>query len=303
MKNLAFQYRRALRKSLAEGGEATLEIAYEVGRMALQEGLGVVDMAAIHHRALEGLIGKPEVAGKSSQILEAAASFFVESLSPFEMTHRGYREAHDVLLHLNETMEGEAKRIAHALHDEAGQLVAVVQISLDNLERDLAPSHSKRLLQVRLNLEEIENQLRQLSHELRPTILDDLGLSPALHFLADGFSKRSRLKIRVKGSTGGRLPPRVEIALYRIVQEALTNVVRHARARQVTVVLHRPGRKVIHCSVQDDGAGFDVSTIKMGKGLGLRGIEERLKALGGSLEIKPSPAGGATLLVQIPLEV
>ena len=123
---------------------------------------------------------------------------------------------------------------------------------------------AERLANVRGLLDKIE-QLRHMSHELRPTILDDLGLKPALEFLADGVWRRTGLKVVVDGSPGGRLPTPIETALYRIVQEALTNVTKHARATRVSIVLERSG-PFLRCAIHDDGAGFDVAAVLARRG-------------------------------------
>ncbi len=213
--------------------------------------------------------------------------------------------AEEALLHLNEALEEENKRIAHALHDEAGQLLASVHIVLADISRELPPATAQRLEEVRGLLNKIEEQLRHLSHELRPTILDDLGLQPALEFLADGVSKRTGLRISVDGTRGTRLPAVTETALYRIVQEALTNVTKHAQATRVEISFSREGR-VLRCAVRDDGVGFSVPTTLSRRGhpgLGLIGIQERLSAIGGSLSIVSTPGAGTELLITVPLEV
>lgn len=296
------RYSAAIEAYLDGGGEAALERAYQLGRKALDQGLGILDLAAMYHQALAGLVRSKRSAEAKAAAVEKSADFFVESLSPFEMTHRGYQEAQRTLLHMNEMMEMEAKRIAHALHDESGQLLVALRIDLAQLERDLSPPLRKRLRPVQRRLDEIEEQLRRLSHELRPTILDDLGLGPALTFLAEGVAQRTGLEVTVEGSTKGRLPLPVETALYRVVQEALTNVMRHAQARRVTIALEPEG-KVLRCRIEDDGVGFDPSQMPaLGNGLGLRGIEERLKALGGSLEIRSSASQGTRLRIEVPVK-
>ncbi len=219
-----------------------------------------------------------------------------------DITERKWAEK--ALHRLNEMLEEEAKRIARALHDEAGQLLATVHIALAEVARELPPPVRKRLQEVRGLLNQIEGQLRHLSHELRPTILDDLGLCPALEFLAQGVSTRTGLLITVKGSTEGRLPLSIETALYRIVQEALTNISKHARATRVRIQFQRAARR-IRCVVRDDGIGFDVPSVlhrKGEQGLGLIGIRERLNALGGTLQITSAPGRGTELLITIPLE-
>jgi PAS domain S-box-containing protein len=214
------------------------------------------------------------------------------------------KRAQAALRRLNETLEEEAKRIAHALHDEAGQLLASVHIALEGIAQDLAPATGDRLKAVRGLLDQIESQLRQLAHELRPTILDDLGLVPALEFLSKGVSKRTKLQVIVKGRTIGRLSAAVETTLYRIVQEALNNAARHAQAHLATIQLERNGH-LIQCRVSDDGIGFNVQAALSRKGhpgLGLIGIRERLNAIGGAYRIISAPGQGTTLQVEIPLE-
>ena len=296
------RYGAALETYLDGGGEAALERAYQLGRAALDQGLGIVDLAAMYHQALARLVRSKRPAEARAAAVEKSAGFFIESLSPFEMTHRGYQEAQRTLLRMNEMMEMEAKRIAHALHDESGQLLVALRIDLAQLERDLSPPLRKRLRPVQRRLDEIEEQLRRLSHDLRPTILDDLGLCPALTFLAEGVAQRTGLEVTVAGTTRGRLPVAVETALYRVVQEALTNVMRHARARRVTIALEPEGKE-LRCRIEDDGVGFDPKLVPAsGNGLGLRGIEERLKALGGSVEISSSPSQGTHLRIEVPVK-
>ena len=219
-----------------------------------------------------------------------------------DITDRKRAEA--ALRHVNEMLEEEVKRIAHALHDEAGQLLASVHIGLADVARDLPPHVAQRLEDVRGLLDKIEEQLRHLSHELRPTILDDLGLQPALEFLADGVSRRTGLQIVVEGSPGKRLPAPTETALYRIVQEALTNVTKHAQATRVSITFVRSGR-LLRCAIRDDGVGFDVPTVltrRGSRGLGLTSIAERLHAVGGTLDIIATPRGGTQLVISVTVE-
>ncbi|MBI4390887.1 MAG: ATP-binding protein [candidate division NC10 bacterium] len=313
---LVEEYTSALQNYLGGAGEAALQQAYELGRKALADGLGILDMSAVQHRALvKGFLraGTPK---EGARTLKAAKHFFAEFVSPFEMAHRGFREANTALHRLNETLEEQAKRIAHALHDEAGQLLASVHIAMRDIAREIAPPARDRLMEVHGLLDQIEEQLRCFSHELRPTILDDLGLLPALEFLADSVSRRTGLPVSVEGSTEGRPPPAVETALYRCVQEALTNVVKHAQASRATVQLQREPKQ-IHCSVRDNGVGFDVPAVLAGpgqpelfgrgprrgeRGLGLIGIRERLSAIGGMVQITSTPGRGTELLITVPLE-
>src|SRR5438045_3112692 len=201
---------------------------------------------------------------------------------------------------LNETLENEVKKIAHALHDEAGQLLASVHMAIADIADELPPRHRERLNEVKLLLGKIETELRNLSHELRPMVLDRLGLVPALQFLAENVGRRAGVAIAVSGKLAARLAPAVEITLYRIAQEALNNVIKHARASTANVELRQTTERV-SCTVRDDGVGFAADRLEGGTGLGLVGIRERLGALGGSVHIASQPGGGTTLRAEIPL--
>lgn len=294
---LAARYASMLRDYLREPGEGGLCAGYEVARHALDAGHGVLDMADIHHRALRAL----QAEGRLNDLaLMHAGEFFTECLSPFEMSHRGAREGTLALRHLNEVLEGEVKRIAHSLHDESGQLLATIHLALAELAEDLPPHAQERVADIERLLRQIEAGLRGLSHELRPTMLDNLGLLPALEFLAERIAKRAGFTVSVEAEAERRLPPPVETALYRIVQEALTNAAKHARADSVKIELVCTPRKVT-CSIRDDGVGFVPSSESGVQGLGLLGIRERLNALGGTLRLVSGPGQGTTILADIPL--
>ena len=301
---IADRFKAALEGYLRNPEEAALVTANDLGRRSLASGMGVLDMVALQHQTLRAVLDGARTPEECRSILVASESFLVENLAPFEMVHRGFRETNSALLRLNETLEEEVKRIAHLLHDEAGQLLAAVHIAIEDLARELPPPARARMRKVREFLVQVETQLRQLSHELRPTILDDLGLFPALEFLAKGVSGRMGLPIAVEGSEVGRFPPPIETALYRIVQEAVSNVCRHAKANRVNIRLQRDAG-TIHCSIQDDGIGFDVPSVlakKGERGIGLIGIRERLNPFKGTLQVKSSPGQGTELCISIPLE-
>jgi signal transduction histidine kinase len=197
--------------------------------------------------------------------------------------------------------EEEARRIAHGLHDEASQLLASVHIALDDLANRI-PEQATTLRGVHELLDSVEAQLRRLSRELRPSILDDLGLGPALDWLARGMAERSGIAITVDAAVE-RLPATVETALYRIAQEALTNAVRHARASRVQIEVRRSGGSV-WLAIRDDGQGFDVDPTlarRGDRGLGLIGIRERVEVLGGQLIIESEKGTGTALWVTLPI--
>lgn len=290
-------YAEMLTDYLDHGNETALAHGYEAARRALLDGCGVIELAVIHHEALRRLLTKRHF---SDGMLAKAGDFFSECLSPFEMSHRGAHEGTRALRHLNEVLEAELKRIAHALHDEAGQLLASVHIAIADVVGNLPPPARDRFDGIERLLRQIEFELRSLSHELHPTVLDNLGLLPALEFLAEKVAKRTGMTISVEGKTENRMPAAVETALYRIVQEALNNAVKHAQAGSVKIRLERAPDNVT-CSVQDDGVGFLASGEPGSQGLGLMGIRERLSALGGSLRLVTEPGKGTMIVAEIPL--
>jgi signal transduction histidine kinase len=297
-------YAAALRDFIRGRGEAELARAYELGRRAIREQIGLLDLMALHHGALATVLGNGDRGRGPGTIVADAGTFLSEMLSSFEMVHRGFRESVTTLRRINEMLEEQARHIAHALHDDAGQLLTAVHLTLDRLQRELPTGDSDELREARRFLVQIEDHLRGLSHELRPTLLDDLGLLPALEFLAQSVSARSGIPIRVTGSRLRRLPTRVETALYRIVQEALRNAAKHSQARHVNVGIDVAERQ-IRCSIRDDGRGFDAGGTLNGKaprGLGMVGMRERLDALGGDMVIRSNPGRGTELRITVPLE-
>lgn len=296
------EYRSAFRVYTQNGGEATLGRAYELGRRAITEKRSLMEIASLHHQALHGMLAEACGAAGRQEPLAAAAEFLAETLSPYEMAHRGVQDAIAALRRLNETLEEEIKRIAYAVHDEAGQLLVAVHLALADVALELPKSQKEQVGRIEELLNQVEKQLRRYSHELRPTVLDDLGWIPAIRFLAEGVSKRANLNIQIKTTVAGRLPNPMEIAVYRIVQEALTNAAKHSKASRVWI---RIGRKkhLFFCSIEDDGVGFDVQAVRSDgkrRGLGLLGMQERLDGIGGTLTIDSALGRGTKLLIQLP---
>jgi signal transduction histidine kinase len=305
VRELEQSYASALDEYLATGGEEALRSAYELGRSALADGRGLLDVAAIHQAAIAPLFERSNPPALLTQELDRAQEFFRESLIPYEMALRGFQDATSALHQLNETLEQEIHRIAHAVHDEAGQLLFAARLAMSSVAHDIDPSLQERLQEVGAILDQVEKQLRRLSHELRPTILDDLGLVPALESLADSVSKRAGLSIRTHCPERDRYAQKIETAVYRVVQEALANIVKHAGATNVEIHLTRSD-KHLHCLVQDDGIGFDAPSVlscTARGGLGLIGIRERLNAVGGTLQIDSAAGRGTKLLIKIPVEI
>ena len=167
MADLQEEFTRALESHLADGGEAALLSAYELGRRTLAARLGVLDVATLLHEALlVACLRRPD---DGVTVVREAGDFALECLSPFEMAHRAVREANTALRGLNDHLEEQTRRISRELHDQAGQLLASVYLALDDLARDVPGDVGERLLAVKGLLDRIEEQLRRLSHELRPT--------------------------------------------------------------------------------------------------------------------------------------
>ncbi len=197
--------------------------------------------------------------------------------------------------------EGERKRIAQELHDEMGQALTAIRLDLEAVTRALAPETPsrtrQRLTEATWLVEELLTQIRDLALALRPGMLDDLGIVPTLSWYLTEYAQRTGVKCTLDAaSLSERLPAEVELVLYRIVQEALTNSARHADAGHVNVCLSfQPG--IIRATVEDDGRGFEA---RQG-GLGLLGMQERAETLGGRVEIQSRPGAGTRVTVTIPL--
>lgn len=295
----------ALDAYLSQADEATRLAAYELGRRALAEGTGLIDWVATVHGAVAEATAREATQSGATNIPAAAGGFVLECFSPFEMTFRGASEANQALRHQNDLLEQEIRRIAHEIHDSAGQLLASVGMELEQLRTSAPAELEPRFRHIETLLDCIQSDLRRLSHELRPTILDDLGLLPALRALGEGVSGRSGLVVTVEGSSGGRLPPPIETALYRTAQEALTNVAKHARATRADARVERSAAAV-RLTVTDDGVGFGQALPTPGgpSGLGLIGLRERIAPLGGTVRWGSiAHAHGTFLVVSIPLEI
>lgn len=292
-------YDRALYAYLLRPGEAELGQAYEMGRAGLDAGRSIPELVALWTEALLSYLGAAKAPLALTPTLRAGVAFLAESLSPFELSHRGHLDSIAALRRVNEALEKEIARIAHSLHDQSGQLLVTVHLALSELGRDLPAGLQPRLAQVGALLDKVELQLRNLSHELRPTVLEDLGWLPAIEFLARGIARRAGLAIDVTSTVDGRLPVPRELALYRTVQEALTNTVRHAQAETVRISVSREG-DWLQCDVVDDGVGMSAGGGH--EGLGLRAMRERLDAVDGSLEIDSAPGRGTRIRIRVPAE-
>ena len=209
------------------------------------------------------------------------------------------RVAGDALRRVVEAQELERMRLARELHDQTGQELTSVLLGLKSVEEAKDDEErTQALAAVREQVVETLHDVRRLAVELRPKALDDFGLVPALERLRDTFSEQTGMRVDLESQIRERLPSDVETALYRIVQEALTNIVKHARAGAVSIVLARKSG-VVAAVIEDDGRGFTPDA--SGDGLGLLGMGERLALLGGKLKIESSPGAGTTIVAEVPL--
>ena len=207
----------------------------------------------------------------------------------------------DALRRAVQAQEAERQRLARELHDETGQALTSILLGLAAVERaETAEAARVAAGDLRELVVETLQNVRRLAVELRPSALDDFGLEPALRRLGQTVKESGALDVQVETRLGSeRLLPEVETAVYRIVQEALTNVVKHASAQRVSIVVTRMPEKVM-VLIEDDGSGFDPD-VGPGEGLGLLGMRERVQLLDGSLAIDAQRGSGTTLAVELPL--
>ena len=237
-----------------------------------------------------------------AEALVGQAAVVVQNAWLFQQVRAGRERLQSLSRRLVEIQENERRYISRELHDEAGQALTSLMVGLRLLEREsgrpeaVAAGVSELMRMVDAVLE----NLHRLAVDLRPASLDHLGLVPALHQYAEAISDRYGLVVQFEtvGSIE-RLAPDVETALYRIVQEALTNVIRHARATRADVLLERRGDNLI-VIVEDNGIGFDPTAALRSGDLGLVGLRERAEMLSGTLTVESAPDAGTTLLLEVP---
>jgi signal transduction histidine kinase len=211
------------------------------------------------------------------------------------------RVARDALRRVVSGQELERRRLARELHDETGQALTSILLGLRAVEEAANPdqmrtaaSHLRELVVGTLQ------DVRRLAVQLRPTALDDFGLVAAVERLVQTFSEATAIRVDLEAQLGDeRLPPEVETTLYRIVQEALTNIVKHAGASRVSILLVRSSGSAT-VVIEDDGHGFDPAELRE-DGMGIIGMRERVELHEGRLTVESTPGSGATLAAEVPL--
>lgn len=219
----------------------------------------------------------------------------------YEEGVRARRELGDLSARLVSAQEEERRAISRELHDEVGQSLSALLMEAGNAAARVPAGSAD----VRRHVESIKklaeasvNVIRNMTLLLRPSMLDDFGLVPALEWQAREVSKRTGLRVHVTAQeAAGELPDQLRTCIYRVVQEALHNCARHSQARSVKVIVRQEGDKIF-LSVEDDGHGFDAGRVR---GLGLVGMEERVTHLGGAFEVRSRPGTGTKVAVELPV--
>lgn len=277
----------------------------EQGQNAAQDGTPIQRIFALVRQTFETATGDsaadPEVAASCEVVLqavEAAVQGYLQEQSRRDGLDERIRD--DAL----QLLEEERNRLARELHDETGQILTATLFKIDTCITDLPGDRgaiANQLKDIRQTLLMATRDLHRLVYSLRPPMLNELGLVPTLQWLVRQFETQYQVPAKLSAPEALRLPEAVEMAIFRIVQEALTNVARHSRARSVQVELTIEPQRVI-CTVQDDGKGFDPGRAIGAEAprLGLLGMRERARQLGGSLIITSAPDCGATVRATLP---
>jgi signal transduction histidine kinase len=222
------------------------------------------------------------------------------------------REMQEQLRHLShrilQAQEEERKRISRELHDDIAQTLTGINVHLEALNREVAhspASFKRRLRRTQRLVEKSVNSVQRFVRELRPTVLDDLGLIPALHSYLKEFMKQTGIRVFFSASVGvEQLNSALRLALYRIAQESLTNVARHARATRVNVTIQHSRPDAVLIEIKDNGKSFHIERVlraRKHQHLGLLGMRERVEMAGGSLTIESTPGRGTVIQALIPI--
>jgi signal transduction histidine kinase len=369
------RYLMALQNYLLHPEEVFLQLAYDLGRQAVAEGIGLLNVLRIHSGAAE------RTGASDTEKRAAAETFLMEALSPFEATHRGFRETNDKLAELNATLakrnnelaainfalkqeieerkrteealrqskehyrvlfndarvmqenlrhlsnrvlsiqEEERKRISRELHDEVGQALTAVNVHLTMVRkcsevRGQKPAvgdqitAAEQIAEAQKLVEQTMEAVHRFARELRPAMLDDLGLGAALRSYINAFSERTGLPVKFEAEAViEQLGSDEKMVLYRVAQEGLTNVARHAEATQAEVII-RATRVALRLEIRDNGKAFSLERAESEESgsapcptrrLGLLGMQERVRLVNGTFHIDSHEGKGTVLRVDLPL--
>lgn len=252
-------------------------------------------------RPLERLAGQMDAADvlRGEQRVPVASSGEIGTLERAfnRMLERLESERRDAGAYALKAQEEERQRLARGLHDEVGQSMTAVLLQLKRMTANASPEQRAQLAEAQQVVKTSLEDVRRLAQELRPELLDHLGLASALGNLASGFEQHTHVRVRRQLERDlPPLDPRVELVIYRVAQESLTNVARHAQATELLLSLER-GTYGVVLRVIDNGRGLDPGHTERG---GLRGIRERALIVGGAAAIKPGPGGGVEVRLEVP---
>jgi signal transduction histidine kinase len=223
-----------------------------------------------------------------------------------EKLHQSHNHIRKLLGRVIDVQEGERRRISRELHDDLNQKIATLSVSISRLKRKLPMQDGElvdELDRLRETANGLTNEVRRLSHQLHPAVLEHLGLVTALESYIASFNDEEQIKVQFTAEVGDeRIPFQTSICLYRVAVESLRNVARHSGAASAAVLLKRV-KEGWELRVSDPGKGFDVETFRLGGGLGLISVEERLRLLEGLCEVRSAPGQGTTLIARVPLTV
>jgi signal transduction histidine kinase len=245
------------------------------------------------------LIAGMAVAGASVQRLRVAEH---RAAAGQEAAHAAEQSIRNLSQQLVATQEEERRRLSRELHDHLGQMLTALRLELGRIERLRVPTNqpaAEAIVESRQLVDQIIKVVRDLAMGLRPSMLDDLGLVPALEWLARDFTRRFRIPVHLEvGSRIDSLPEQYRTCVYRVVQEGLTNCARHSGASEVRVVLLNADSH-LNVVIRDDGVGMDSKA--RSEGLGIRGMEERVRELDGWLTVQSTLGRGTTLNINLPV--
>jgi PAS domain S-box-containing protein len=273
---------------------------------ALQEGAVAPTLheriARLDGRLRDVVIAVASLPDHGRTVVQMVITDITERARESRELERSRRDLRRLSASMVQAREDERRRIARELHDELGQRLTALKMELSSLGSET--SGSTRAGRIDAMIEMVDDTVatvRRIATELRPLMLDDLGLNAAIEWLADSWSRRMGVAVKLHlRAADPALDDAVNIALYRMVQEALTNITRHAHATQVCIEVQQTGSE-LQLSVMDNGIGFDEASIYREGSYGLVGMRERALMLGGSLEISSSPQGGGRVTVHLPL--
>ena len=235
--------------------------------------------------------------------LGGQAAIALQNARLFEEVRAGHMQLRDLSRRLLEVQEAEHRHIARELHDEIGQILTGLKLTLELSGRLPAQEARSKLATAQALLDDLITRTRRLSLDLRPSMLDDLGLFPTLRWHFERYSSTTQVSVTFNhsGLQGKRFAPQLETAAYRIVQEAMTNVARHAGVKQVMIDVCSD-EDTLTIEIEDKGRGFDPgAATREGKASGLTGIRERTMLLGGRLTIESAPGAGTSVTVEFSL--